>query len=125
MKHLRLLEEALSQKLIRANRNKLNDLIHEDFIEIGYSGKTYTKANILALLLNEISVESESWAQEYNFITLSTDTVLLMYKSARMHQNGQLERHAKRTSIWFNNQGKWQMKFHQGTPTEPFEKLKI
>lgn len=46
-----------------------------------------------------------------------------MYKSAQMNCESQLRRHAKRSSIWFNNNGKRQMKFHQGTPTEVFNKL--
>ena len=123
MKHLRKLEETLSQKEIRANLDELNTLIHEEFIEIGYSGTTYTKPNILTLLLNENTPDTESYSQEFQYINLSADTILLLYQSARINQNGQLKRHAKRTSIWFNNEGNWQLKFHQGTPTEPFEKL--
>ena len=122
MKHLRKLEESLLKKEIRANPNKLNELIHESFIEIGYSGKTYEKTDILTSLPNEKDSESEYWSQDYSFISLSTDLVLIMYLEARMDKNGKLSRYAKRTSIWFNNADKWQIKFHQGTPTQPFEK---
>ncbi|MEH6455803.1 MAG: DUF4440 domain-containing protein [Cocleimonas sp.] len=123
MKHIRKLEEALLLDEVRTDRNKLNNLIHDDFIEIGDSGKTHTKSNVLADLPNEQGSDIKLWSQEYNFRTLSTDTVLLMYKQCRIDQNGKLSRHAKRSSIWFNNNGNWQMIFHQGTPTEPFEKL--
>lgn len=122
MKYLRKLEESLLQNKIRSNRDKLNELLHQDFIEIGYSGKTYTKANVLVDLPNQQSLDIELWSQDYSFMTLSTDTVLLTYKQASINHNGQLIRHAKRSSIWFNNKGSWQMKFHQATPTAPFEK---
>ena len=123
MKQLRKLEESLLQNEIRSNRNKLNDLIHDDFIEIGYSGKTHTKSNVLAELPVEDFYEIELWSQDYSYRTLSKNTVLLIYKQCRIDQNGQMSRHAKRSSIWFNNDGNWQLLFHQGTPTEPFEKL--
>ncbi len=123
MEHLRKLEESLLQNEIRSNQSKLNDLIHDDFIEIGYSGKTHTKSNILADLPIEQYSEIELWSQDYNFKTLSTDTVLLIYKQCRIDPNGNMSRYAKRSSIWFNNNGNWQLLFHQGTPTEPFEKL--
>ena len=123
MKHIRKLEEALLLNDVRADRNKLNNLIHDDFIEIGYSGKTHTKSDVLAELPKEQSTDIELWSQEFSFRTLSADTVLLIYKQCRIEPNGKLSRHAKRSSIWFNNNGSWQMIFHQGTPTEPFEKL--
>ena len=123
MEYIRKLEESLLLEEVRTDHNKLNDLIHDDFIEIGYSGKTHTKTNILADLPKEQSSDIELWSQEFSFKTLSADTVLLIYKQCNIDQNGKLSRHAKRSSIWFNNNGSWQMVFHQGTPTEPFEKL--
>ena len=123
MNHIRKLEEALLLNEVRTNRKKLNNLIHDNFIEIGYSGKTHSKSNILTDLPNEQDLKVELWSQEYNYKNLSIDTVLLIYKQCSIDENGKLSRYAKRSSIWFNNNGNWQMIFHQGTPTEPFEKL--
>ena len=122
MKHIRKLEEALLLDEVRADPNKFNDLIHNDFIEIGYSGKTHTKSDILANLPKEQRTDIELWSQDFSFRTLSADTVLLIYKQCLTDQSGTLSRYAKRSSIWCNNDGHWQMIFHQGTPTEPFEK---
>lgn len=123
MNHLRKLEESLLVHEVRVSHNKLNELIHESFVEIGYSGKTYTKTDILNELSNEVEPEFICWSQDYNFINLTPNLVLIMYKEARMDKSGKLSRHSKRTSIRFSNNGMWQLKFHQGTPAEKFEKL--
>ncbi len=123
MNHLRKLEESLLRNEVRTNRSRLNKILHESFIEIGYSGKTYTKADVLNELTNESEAPFVCWSQDYKFITLATDLILVIYKKARMDVNGELSRHAKRTSIWFNSGSEWQLKFHQGTPTQEFEKL--
>jgi hypothetical protein len=123
MKHLRKLEESLLVHEVRVNHSKLNELIHESFVEIGYSGKTYTKTDILSELSNKSEPSFICWSQDYNFITLSSTLIIVMYKEARMNNDGKLSRHAKRTSIWFSNGEVWQLKFHQGTPTKEFEKL--
>lgn len=123
MELLRKLEESLLQNEVRCNRDKLDKLIHDDFVEIGYSGKTHTKSNVLDDLPTEQFSDIELWSQDYKFKNLSSDTVLLTYKQCRIDQGGKMSRHAKRSSIWFNNNGNWQLLFHQGTPTKPFEKL--
>lgn len=123
MKHIRELEESLLQEDTRANRDMLDQLIHDDFIEIGFSGKTHTKASTLADLPNEQASDIELWSQEFSYKTLSENTVLLLYKQCRIDQNGKMSRFAKRSSIWINNEGNCQLFFHQGTPAEPFGKL--
>lgn len=125
MNHLRKLEESLLKNEIRANPNRLNTLLHDSFIEIGYSGKTYNKADILNELTNELESTYVCWSQDYQFITLASDLVLITYREARMGKSGKLSRHSKRTSIWFNSGKEWKLKFHQGTPTEEFEKQEI
>ena len=121
MNHLRKLEESLLENEVRSNRSRLNELLHDSFIEIGYSGKTYTKTDIL----NELATEEtmSCWSQDFKFITLASNLILIMYKQARIDKNGQLSRYSKRTSIWFNTGTIWQLKFHQGTPTKEFKKV--
>lgn len=82
MIHLRKLEESLTQQETRANSDKLNEFIHDEFIEIGYSGRAYKKSDIIIFLLNEDSLDIADTldtvirTQEYSFITLSTGTIL-------------------------------------------------
>lgn len=123
MEHLRKLEESLLGDEVRASREKLDKLIHDSFVEIGYSGTTYTKTDILNDLPSQSESTSVCWSQDYDFITLASNLVLVMYREARMDDNGKLSRYAKRTSIWLCNERGWQLKFHQGTPTDEFEKV--
>ncbi|MCW8328727.1 nuclear transport factor 2 family protein [Photobacterium sp. SDRW27] len=122
MKILRELEEALHQFEVRTDPNQLKTLLHDSFIEIGYSGETYNYQTILDELLVEEPSSFVIWSQDYEYIELAPDFFQLIYREARMDENGTLSRHAKRTSLWFNNNGQWQMKYHQGTPTDAFDK---
>ena len=120
MKLLRSLEIELHQFETRSNLSRINQLIHSSFREIGYSGNTYSKREILDSLLNEVQSTYSVWSQDYQFIELSEEMVQVMYKEARMDAQGKLSRHAIRTSIWQNVSGCWQIRFHQATPVSGF-----
>ena len=122
---LRNLEVALHKFEVRTDRSKLETLLHDSFIEIGYSGKTYTYKSILNMLSNEEPSEFIIWSQDYEYIELTPNLIQLIYKQARMDKDGVLSRYAKRTSIWSKNKDRWQMKYHQATPTEAFEKSNV
>ncbi len=122
VEQLKKLEKTLQQYATRNDKAHLEQLIHDDFIEIGYSGTSYDKKHIIDSLLNESKSTHAPWSQNVQVIQLTTDTIQLIYQQARLEQDGQLTRHAKRCSIWQINDGQWQLRYHQGTPTEPFEK---
>ena len=50
LQHLKKLEIELHQPSVRTNVKRLDDLLHDSFAEIGRSGRTYSKADILAEL---------------------------------------------------------------------------
>jgi hypothetical protein len=120
--HLKNLEIALHQHDVRINIDKLKELLHPEFVEIGYSGKTYDFNSIVENLRSESSPDYEVWSQDFSYNQYASDTVQVVYLSAQLGKNGDLSRHAKRTSIWVNESGRWQMKFHQATPVAEFEK---
>lgn len=122
MNLLREKEVMLHQYEIRKDIEQLKSLLHPNLIEIGYSGKTFDFDSTIADLPNEEQPDYSVWSQDYEYIELATDLVQLIYKAARLNKDGTLSRFAKRTSIWQNNNGQWQMRFHQGTPTDAFEK---
>jgi hypothetical protein len=62
------------------------------------------------------------WSQDYVLVKLDENFALLTYKSAHVDANGQLSRHTLRSSLWQKMQNGWQMRFHQGTPTDAFPK---
>jgi hypothetical protein len=113
---LKDLEIKLHQKEVRSDKKQLDELLHDDFFEIGRSGKFYTKQDILASLSDEKLV-SEIHSQDYSYKELAENSIMLTYKSAHKTTKGLLERHTYRTSIWRKTSIGWRMLFHQGTPT--------
>ena len=112
------LECELHDSATRANRRRLNELIHEDFREIGRSGRTYTKPQVLELLLAE-SHALAIHAENFHLQMLSSTVALLTDTSSQATTAGTIERKTHRASIWILGSVSWQMVFHQGTPEEP------
>jgi len=119
---LKTLEISLHQYEVRSDVEQLKKLLHPEFREIGYSGRTFDRQASLSDVSQEGKPNYQVWSQEYEFISLSGELVQLFYHQARLDPSGQLARFAKRTSIWQRTGERWQLRFHQGTPTEPFEK---
>lgn len=116
---LRALEVALHQPHIRGDRDALETLLHPGFRELGRSGASYTREQVLAELATEPQTYAV-WSQNYQVELLAHDCALLTYKSAHVNAEGQLERHTNRSSIWQVTEGRWLLRFHQGTPTGAF-----
>lgn len=112
---IKALEISLHQSDVRNDVNKVKALLHPRFIEIGYSGKTYNLESTLEALANEKPSTSEVYSKHYEFIDLASNIIQVLYVSADSG-DGELSRHAKRSSIWINISGSWVMQFHQGTP---------
>ena len=62
----------------------------------------------------------EVWSQDYQVELLAEDCALLTYKTAHVGEQGRLERHTTRFSIWQFTDGRWHLSFHQGTPAQAF-----
>jgi hypothetical protein len=100
-------------------------LLHQDYMEFGRSGKSYTKDDVIArLTLEDHSVKSTFaiWSQDFVLATLSCNVALLTYKSASVEGNPRLSNYTLRSSIWEHISSRWQIRFHQGTATKPFPK---
>lgn len=117
-------EVLLHQFEVRKDIKHLKKLLHPELIEIGYSGKTHSFNSTIAEVPNEEKPDYSVWSQDFEYIELAPDLIQIIYKEARVDKNGAMSRFAKRTSIWVKNNDQWQMRYHQGTPTDPFEKLK-
>lgn len=117
---LRALEVALHQPVTRADAVRLRELLHPGFHEIGRSGRQYSRDEVLSELVNQPQA-CEILSENYRLDQLSERLALLTYRSAHVTANGVLERHSLRTSLWELTEAGWQLRFHQGTPTEAFE----
>ncbi len=121
LSHLRDLEIALHQPKVRSDARRLEELLHDSFLEIGRSGRRYSKADLLRELPSE-QVSGEAWSQEFSVAEIGAGVALLTYKSAYVAMDGKMSRYTLRSSIWQRTESGWRMRFHQGTPTEAFAK---
>ncbi|MGG6241237.1 DUF4440 domain-containing protein [Nodosilinea sp. AN01ver1] len=117
---LRKLECELHQPKCRGDRERLAQLLASGFREFGRSGASYTRDDTLAMLPLKIEAP-QIHAQDFAVHELADSIVLLTYRSAHIDSSGELFRHTNRSSIWRLSSAGWQMVFHQGTPTAPFD----
>jgi len=111
---LRPLEESHLLNAIRTDRDRLAALLHESFTEIGASGRTYTRADILENLPTEIPADHT--LGNFQARQLSADVALTTYTTTRTDPKTKQTRRAHRSSIWKHESNTWQVIFHQGTP---------
>ena len=123
-KHLYELEVALHQPEVRSDRNHLDKLLNESFVEFGRSGRKYLKTEVLQELPTE-SAEDVIYSRDYSLERIGDGVALLTYKSAHVNSDGELSEHALRSSFWQYTELGWQMRFHQGTSTDTFEKIAL
>jgi len=102
----------------RSNREKLESILHESYTEIGASGRTYTRDQVIELLPSELV--SNRTIQDFHASPLdpvnpTTDLIQTTYTLTRTDPDNSIH-HSRRSSIWANNRGQWQLIFHQGTP---------
>lgn len=110
------LETELHKGETRGNAQRMEALLHRDFVEFGRSGNRYNRADVL----NEFGTDSALPAihsDHWDLVILAEGVVLLTYLSAHVDPSGDVHRHALRSSIWVSTELRWQMRFHQGTPT--------
>ena len=120
LQHLREREVALHQPGVRADVNRLEELLHESFAEIGRSGRSYSRADILGELPLE-NTSSSVLSQDFCVAVVTNGVALLTYKSAHVDSDGTISCHALRSSLWLHTAQGWQVRFHQGTPTDAFK----
>lgn len=77
------------------------ELLAEDFVEVGQSGRCYNKDQILATLATEQA--SEIFSEKYEVKRLGTDVALVTYRSHR--DTG--DHSVLRSSIWCKRNTQW------------------
>ena len=116
---LRSLEEQLLRPDTRRSADKVSDLLADEFVEFGSSGRVFDKAQIIESLRQEQEARSvRRTITDFSATSLATETVLITYRLIVCRDTSEEERHTLRSSIWKLINGRWQMVFHQGTPTK-------
>jgi hypothetical protein len=109
---LKSLEIELLQYETRHNPARINELIADDFLEYGSSGKSFGKKEALESLPKEEGVVIQHSDMEARMISESIGQVL--FKTS-IQKDSAPPKVALRSSLWRKTESWWQMFFHQGT----------
>lgn len=107
-------ELSMHRPEIRASHERLNELIADEFIEFGRSGRTYDKQTLLAALAQESGADPAPTVTDFQARFEAETVVLVTYRSTRATMSPPMA--TNRSSLWRLRDGRWQMTFHQGTP---------
>lgn len=108
------LEVELLQPDVRQSEARLDELLADDFLEIGASGKCYTKQDILKRL--PVSEGTNYKGTDFKAMKIAPGTVLLTYRASAEDLRTGSKKWAVRSSLWQKRGDQWQILFHQGTP---------
>ncbi len=111
--HLRHLEERLLQPDVRKAAEEVAELLAEEFIEFGSSGRIFHREQIIEGLQSEPTRQRS--LTNFRTSTLAPDVVLATYRVIRHGPTEEPPEHSLRSSIWKLIDGRWRMLFHQGT----------
>jgi glyoxylase I family protein len=107
------LEMALASRDPSGIAGGLMTLIAEDFVEFGTSGRIWTTGTIRDLL-EGVPAENPVAIEEFDVAELADGVALATYLVPGSPS-------VNRSSIWLRRDGRWQLRFHQGT-TRPDER---
>jgi dihydropteroate synthase len=103
------LELALLQPAVRADRPRLEALLHPDFAEVGASGRRWTRAELIAELVAAEPVEPAE-AGDLATARIADDVILTTFTTRRGGRT------VRRSSVWVRHGGGWMVRLHHGTP---------
>jgi len=89
----------------------LREYVAEDFLEIGASGRTYTKAEVLAAI--ETAPLRKFTLQDFKVVASGDRWALVSYRAGE--RSGKSSTSSLRSTLWVMRERKWQIVFHQGT----------
>lgn len=107
------LETSLLQPEVRASAQAVADLLADEFVEFGSSGRVSDKAQIIAALKDETGLKRTM--TDFKIKRLAADVVLVTYHITRYVDRQTESAASLRSSIWRKTADRWQMVFHQGT----------
>jgi len=110
--HIKELEERLLHTEVRKNSTILNELLNNEFEEIGSDGKISTREEVIEWLVNK--EKNTKWSlNDFRIKELSPELILATYIAIKKNKSNSSR--SIRSSIWKKYSGTWKMIFHQGT----------
>jgi ribonuclease HI len=113
-------ETELLDPTVRRDRNRVAALLAPDFIEIGASGRLWTREAILDLLATEDYTPPK--LEDFACHPIAADIVLVTYRTTRTDPASGRIQTTLRSSLWIRQAKtetqppRWTVRFHQGTP---------
>ena len=101
------LETALAAANPQGVEGGLASLIAEDFLEFGASGRTWDAASMRETLAMASPTDLVE-ILEFEVVELAPDIALATYRIGP-------PRPSNRSTLWCRREGRWQVRFHQGT----------
>lgn len=101
------LEQELLDPAVRGDYGQLAYLLHPEYREIGASGRLWGREELIEELL--AAPESQTRFELVDAAPLGSDLVQVVYRTV----NGTGS--ALRSSLWERYEGRWRLRFHQGT----------
>ena len=111
------LETQLHRIEVRRDRQRMEELLHPEFEEIGRSGRRYSREEVLSEFRSGGELQPVH-AEDFSVALLAHGLALLTYRSAHVDGAGKLYRWTLRSSLWMWMDQRWRMRFHQGTPAD-------
>ena len=109
------LEERLLHPGVREPAADVHALLAEDFVEFGSSGRVIDRRQTIENLRTESPVRRS--LTDFKAMQLAPGVFLTTYLAIRHGMPGEQPTYSLRSSIWMLVHGRWQMQFHQGTPS--------
>lgn len=109
------LEKELLQEEVRSDPDRLEGYLHDEFLEIGRSGRLYNKRDVLRLVPGARTA-AKIRARDFRIHLIADGLALLTYQSSRVDGAGAPMSLARRSSLWQRTDRGWRLRFHQATP---------
>lgn len=106
---LTALEHSLWRSSTRFDPDYMDQVLTDDFLEFGRSGRVYDRRAVLDVPAVTLDVR----LLDLTVHPVGPGVGLVTYVSEAQFE--QLER-ANRSSLWVREDGRWRLRFHQGTP---------
>ena len=108
------LEQKLQKHEVRKSVDILDEIISDELIEVTSKGTLSTKNDCLINLPAAPEIHFEM--TDFSARLLAPDLVQTFFKTKKTIVDTNESSISIRNTIWKNENGKWKMVFHQGTP---------
>ncbi|WP_217701760.1 DUF4440 domain-containing protein [Pseudooceanicola sp. HF7] len=108
------MEEALWRAETRFDPVFMDQVFSSDFLEFGRSGRRYERAEMLFEADPNAEIKALLPLPDYSVELVAPDVALATYTSEV--RTGDKIEIGRRSSLWVKDSGRWQLRFHQGTP---------